>query len=175
MKENDNKFSVSMITEKLKNSQRLAPFLILAMGTIFPIAIILIDSISFSYLPLSLHKYLGAVLFVSALLGWSVRYIFILYDFIAKNIRVKLFAAFFVILLIAVALIVKFGLQEHSLNIRLADENYSLEVMFLNLMVALHVFPLLAFFSRKTSVKKEALCLALTVALCLLGSLPLII
>ena len=157
--------------ERLKNSQRLISFLILVMGTIFPIAIILIDSISFSYLPFSLHQYLGAMLFASALLGWTIRYVFILYDFIAKNIHIKLFAAFFVILLIATVLIVKFGLQEQSLNIHLADENYSLEVMFFNLIVALHIFPLLAFFSRKTNVKKETLCLTLTVALSLLGSL----
>ena len=162
MKENDNKFSVSTIMERLKNSQRLISFLILVMGTIFPIAIILIDSISFSYLPFSLHQYLGAMLFVSALLSWTIRYVFILYDFIAKNIHIKLFAAFFVILLIATVLSVKFGLQEQSLNI---------QVMFLNLMVALHIFPLLAFFSRKTNVKKETLCLTLTVALSLLGSL----
>ena len=171
MKENDNKFSVSTIMERLKNSQRLISFLILVMGTIFPIAIILIDSISFSYLPFSLHQYLGAMLFVSALLGWTIRYVFILYDFITKNIRIKLFAIFFAILLMAVVLTVIFGLHEHSLNIHLADENYSLEVMFLNLMVALHIFPLLAFFSRKTNVKKETLCLTLTVALSLLGSL----
>ena len=157
--------------ERLKNSQRLISFLILVMGTIFPIAIILIDSISFSYLPFSLHQYLGAMLFASALLGWTIRYVFILYDFIAKNIHIKLFAAFFVILLIATVLIVKFGLQEQSLNIHLADENYSLEAMFFNLIVALHIFPLLAFFSRKTNVKKETLCLTLTVALSLLGSL----
>lgn len=171
MKENDNKFSVSTIMERLKNSQRLISFLILVMGTIFPIAIILIDSISFSYLPFSLHQYLGAMLFVSVLLGWTIRYVFILYDFITKNIRIKLFVIFFAILLMAVVLTVIFGLHEHSLNIHLADENYSLEVMYLNLMVALHVFPLLAFFSRKTNVKKETLCLTLTVALSLLGSL----
>lgn len=171
MKENDNKFSVSMIMEWLKNSQRLVPFLILAMGTIFPIAIILIDSISFPYLPFSFHQYLGAMLFVCALLGWTIRYVFILYDFIAKNIRIKLFAVFFAILLIAAILTVIFGLHEHSLNIHLADENYSFEVTFLKLIVFLHVFPLLAFFARKTNVKKETLCLTLTVALSLLGSL----
>ena len=171
MKENVNKFSVSTITGKIKNSQRLVPFLILAVGTFFPIAVIPLDKIFISHLLFSFHIYLGTVFLVSSLLGLIIRYIFILYDIITKNISYRLFIFFVDILFIAIMLIVNDGLYQHSLNKHMADEDYTLDAMFFNLIVALNVFPLVAFFSRKTDVKKEILCFALTIAFCLLISL----
>lgn len=171
MKENDSKFSVSTITEKIKNSQRLVPFLILTMGTILPIAIIPIDSITISRLPQAFHQYLGTLLFVSVFWGWIFRYMFILYDAIAKNIRIRSLIVYSIILVIAILLALKIGTLQHSLNVHMADEEYSLETAFFNAIVAINAFPLVVFFSRKTNVKKESLCLAMTVGFCLLGSL----
>ena len=163
--------SMLRISEKIKNSQRLVPFLILAMGTILPVAIIPVDSIIVSRLPQAFHLYLGTLLFVSFFGGWIVRYIFILYDVIAQNIRVRSLIVYIIVLVIAILLALKIGTLQHSLNIHMADEEYSLGTAFFNVIVAINVFPLVVFFSRKTNVQKESLCLALTVAFCLLGSL----
>ena len=163
--------SILRISKKIKNSQRLIPFLILAMGTILPIAIIPVDSIIVSRLPQAFHLYLGMLLLVSFFGGWIVRYIFILYDVIAKNIRISSLIVYTIVLVIAILLALMVGTLQHSLNIHMADEEYSLESAFFNAIVAINAFPLVVFFSRKTNMKKESLCLALTVGFCLLGSL----
>ena len=170
MKENDNKFSVSTIMESIKNSRRLIPFLFLVAGTFFPIAVIAFDKVLYPHL----HSLLFAMLLASIFGGWIVRYIFILYDMIMGNIRFRPVIISAIIFFVAALLIMANGWQQNFLNNRMADENYSLDAMAFYLMMVLNVFPMVVFFFRTTNVKKEALCLVLTVALCLLGSLPLV-
>ena len=162
-----------MITGRLRNSHRLAPFLILLAGTFLPVAALVLDCISF--LPYSFRQYLFTLSLVSVLLGWLVRYSFILYDVVTRDIRIGSFIVYNVIFVVAIVLALVIGESQHSQNLHMADEEYSLENAFINVVILLNLFPLAVFFSRRTDVKKESLCLAITIALCLLVSLPVLI
>lgn len=141
------------------------------MGTFLPIAVLVLHDIPISYWPSWLHQYWFTLLCVSVFLGLIARFAFILYDIITGNVRILLFVVFAVVLFVAMVLIVGEGLYQHSLNRHMADEDYTLDAMLFYLILAFNAFPLVAFFSRKTNVKKEALCLVLTIVLSLIVSL----
>lgn len=146
MKERINSFSVSTITEKLRNSQRLFPFLILAVGTFLPVVFFF----AFLNAKISDTWFCDLLFFVYFSLGWVIRYFFIVGDMFAGNVKLK---RFFISLAICLAFFVLFE--------SFSPKPWFLESRQLNFVAALNIFPIIAFFSRKASVKEECLCLAI--------------
>ncbi len=156
MKERINRFSVSMIMGKLRNSYRQFPFLILAVGTILPI-VYFFAFLNFKINDTWLFDYLFFIYFS---LGWIIRYIFIISDMFAGNVNFK---RFFISTAICLTLFVLFEL--------LPQKPWFFESTRLNLVVAFNVFPMIAFFSRKANVKEECLCFAIMLAAALVAVL----